>query len=185
MIAILVATGLVTGLAVAVARCADQGKPTRARQHWNAPPPSERRAPLADLLVQTQVRAEQVLPGARLTRLRAREVDAEGQVALDHGSATFEYVAAGAEPCSVTFVVSWQGTARRPGGACHDDAAPPRCEVEEVVREAFAGRPAGARALLDYERRAWTVYFRDLPGARPLERADDCGGAAEDASPGP
>jgi hypothetical protein len=72
MIVILVGTGVVLLLSFAVAKCADRGKATKARVHWNAPPTAERKATLDDLRKQAEERARHVVPEAKLARISGR-----------------------------------------------------------------------------------------------------------------
>lgn len=169
------------GLSIALLRCNEPGKATKAREHWNAPPPVAevpRQAALVDLIETTRIRADAVVPGAQITRLHARQVGRDGRVDLNYGSADLEFSAQGASPCSVRFAVSWQGTQQRPGGACHDRARPPGCTIDAVLEEAFRGIDGDARAIVDYVDGRWSVRFRDVAGGRtherPYEREDDC-----------
>ena len=175
MVAILFVTGGLTLLSIALIRCGGDPKPGKARTHWNAPPRAERMATLDELVGQANVRAAPLLPGASIYRIVARQVDAQARVHVDYGSLSVEYVAPGQEPCSVHLVLSWQGWAQRPGGACHDAPPPPRCPFAQIVAEAFADKPAGALAIVEFAPPgAWSVRFKDLPGAPVFERADDC-----------
>jgi len=178
MKAVLIGTGVVGVLSLALIECSDRGKPTKARVHWNAPPPTPetgREAALDDLIAQATARAAKVLPEGRLARLSARQVDERGMVHLDYGSASFEFEAPGASPCSVHLVTSWQGWAQRPGGTCHEPPRPPTCPVSTVLGGAFANQADGALSYVDYASGAWSVRFRDVPGARPHQVPDDCG----------
>jgi hypothetical protein len=166
-------------LSVVLGRCAtDRGAAGKARVHWNAPPTSTRQAHLKDLLAQAQTRAETVLPGAKLALLHARLVDARGMVDLDYGSADFEFIAPGQTPCSVHLVMSWSGWAQRPGGTCHEPPPAPRCSFDEIVTKAFAGKPEGATAFLDWgpskHGPEWSVRFKDLPDKPVFEVEDAC-----------
>jgi len=167
------------GLSVVLGRCAtDRGGAGKARVHWNAPPQATRQAHLRDLLAQATTRAEAALPGAQLALVQARLVDARGMVDLDYGSASFEFVAPGKTPCSVHFVMSWQGWAQRPGGTCHEPPPPLRCSFDRVIADAFRGRPEGTIAYIDWgpgkRGSMWSVRFKDLPDSPTYEVDDTC-----------
>jgi hypothetical protein len=172
MKAVLVGVGVVGVLSLALIRCADRGKPTKARTHWNAPPQTTRQASVDDLLRQASVRAAEVLPAGRLARLEVRQIDRAGMVHLDYGSASFEFEAPDADPCSVHLVMSWQGWAQRPGGACHAAPRPPTCGFGAVLERAFRGR-TDETATLEYDG-GWSIWFRDAGSAQQVEVADDC-----------
>lgn len=173
---ILIGVGVVGVLSLALMRCADRGKATKARAHWNAPPQTTaRQTALDDLLQQATDRAAKVLPEGKLARLSARHVDQDGMVHLDYGSASFEFEAPGATPCSVHLVIGWQGWAQRPGGTCHETTRPPTCGARYILHHAFEGRMTQTTTTtIEYDGAGWTVWFRDGSKAEPIELADQC-----------
>jgi hypothetical protein len=180
MIAILVVTAVLVVASLALIRCSDRGKAGPAERPWSAAVPSSRKVPLDDLVEQATGRARRVIPDAVLSRITVRPIDAAGMVHLDAGSASFEFVAASgaaAAPCTVQFVMSWQGWTQRIGGSCEDPPVAPRCRIVDVFARALPGAPEGALAsvLLEGAPPRWTLRRVDAEAGGHVAIVDDCG----------
>jgi hypothetical protein len=180
MIVILIGTGLMLVLSFFVAKCSDRGKPTRARTHWNQPPPSTRSATLDDLRKQAEERARRVVPDAALSRISGRQVDPTGLVDLEYGTVGFEFVAfpgGTTDTCGVEEGLAWQGWAQRLRSVCTDPPLTPHCTFAAALARAFPTLPAAVQFVLetaaDGTGQAWTFWPLG-PKGPPVAVPDDC-----------
>jgi hypothetical protein len=177
MLAILIATGVLTAVSIVSFRCNDRGKAGQARFNFNEPKAAGRTATLDDLIEKATTRAQHKIPGARLVRLSVKRIDAAGGVHLRSGNAVFELVGpAGATPCGVQLAVGTQGWTERKPGNCALPPLEPRCAIGEVIARAFPSAPDGLEvsAIAEGAPARWTLKRLDVEGAGPVEVADDC-----------
>lgn len=172
--------GFVGVLSLVLLQCSDRGKPGKAAVHWNSPPAADRTAPLADLRATAFARAGKVVPDARLARISARRIDADGKVDLEYGGAAFDFVAPpgavlpAGTPCGVEMAMTWQGWQTRVHAACPDVEIAPRCSVAAAYAKAFPGGGGPVEMVLEGGAHPQWTFWPLEPAGKAVEIADDC-----------